>query len=136
MNQCVQSRSSVASNNSPVVVELLDEFHLELLGRLLRFRSRRVTVRLLPFLSMTSVKILDSSVLLELSRSWSTSLSERRTMRWLSSGLACLEDRGDRTGDMLWRLLEAGKDVLKTPAREGEVGLFVWDLVWGYGSVT
>ena len=131
MSQCVQSGSSVTSNNSPVVVELLEEFHLQLLGRLLRFRSRRVTVRLLPFLSMTSVKILGSSVLLELSCSGSTSLSERSTMRWLSCGLACLEDRGDKTGDMLWRLLEAGKEVLKTPAREGEEGLLMWALVGG-----
>lgn len=106
-------------NNSPVVVELLEEFHLELLGRLLRFRSRRVTARLLLFLSLTS------SVLLKLSRSWSTSLSDSNTIRWLSCGLACLEDRGDRTGDMLWRLFEAGKDVLNTAARDGEVGLFV-----------
>ncbi|TNN87227.1 hypothetical protein EYF80_002429 [Liparis tanakae] len=79
---------------------------------------------------MTSEKILGSSVLLELSCSWSTSLSGSSTMRWLRCGLASLEHRGDRTGDMLWRLLEAGKEVLKTPARDGEEGLFVTS-VWG-----
>lgn len=134
-NRFVQSSSGEICRDSPVVVELLDMFHLELLGRLLRFRSRRLTVRLLPFLSMSSVKILYSSVLLETSCSRSRSLSERSTMRWLSCGLPFLEDTGDRSGDILWRLLEAGKDVLKTPARDGEGGLLVWDLIWGYGSL-
>lgn len=35
---------------------------------------------------------------------------------------------------MLWRLLEAGKDVLKTPARDVEDGLLAWDLPGGRGS--
>lgn len=64
MNRCVKC---LISDSSPVVVELLEEFHLQLLGGLLRFRSSRVMARLLPFLSMISEKILGSSALLELS---------------------------------------------------------------------
>lgn len=121
------------NTNSPVAVERLVEFHLEVAGSLLRFRSSRVMVRLLPFLSMTSVVTLGASLDpvrgLSLSVPWPTSSSERSRMRWLSWGLGSLVNRGDSTGDMLCRLLVAGYEVLNTPHREGEQGLFLWDLV-------